>query len=154
MTRKKHPFTKAKQLEELLALYFKDTEDEHSAEQNDSKSEPATDAKKQKKEKGPEPFTIAGLSLHLGFDSKQAFEEYEINGQFASRLKRARLRIEALYEKKLHTQYTSGAIFALKSLGWNERPDKPADEAVNTVLKVEIIEAGPRLASSEQEVVL
>ena len=153
MTKKKYPFTTAKQLEELLSLYFVDTEGE-PPRQNESKSDPAADAKKQKKEKTPEPFTIAGLSLHLGFNSKQAFEEYEINGKFASRLKRARLRIEALYEKKLHTQYTSGAIFALKSLGWNERPEKPADEAANTVLKVEIIQAGPQLASSEQEVVL
>jgi len=65
------------------------------------------------------------------------------------------LRIEALYEKKLHTQYTSGAIFALKSMGWNERTDhKPADETANTLLKVEIIQSGPQLASSENGVVL
>src|SRR5258708_7564435 len=148
--RKKTLFTKAKQLEDLIELYFKDTEAEDFPKENDSDSKPATDAKKQKKEKAPEPFTIAGLSLHLGFNSKQAFDEYEITGKFADRIKRARLRIEALYEKKLHTQYTSGAIFALKSLGWNERPDnKSADEAANTVLKVEIIQTGPQLASSE-----
>jgi hypothetical protein len=103
----------------------------------------------------PEPATIAGLALYLGFSSRQAFEDYEANGKFADRLKRARLQIEAAYEKKLHYQSPTGAIFALKSMGWNERADnKPADEAANTLLKVEIIKSGPQLAASEKEVIL
>jgi hypothetical protein len=39
-------------------------------------------------------------------------------------------------------------------MGWNERADKPSDETANTVLKVEIIQSGLQLASSEQEVML
>jgi hypothetical protein len=58
------------------------------------------------------------------------------------------------YEKKLHVTSSTRAIFALKSMGWNERTEKPADIATNNVLKVEIIQSGPKLASSEKEVIL
>ncbi len=58
------------------------------------------------------------------------------------------------YEKKLHVTSSTGAIFALKSMGWNERTEKTTDIATNNVLKVEIIQSGPKLASSEKEVIL
>jgi hypothetical protein len=57
------------------------------------------------------------------------------------------------YEKKLHVTSSTGAIFALKSMGWNERTEKPADIATNNV-KVEIIQSGPKLASFEKDVIL
>jgi DNA-packaging protein gp3 len=157
MRRKKNLFATAQQLEALIDSYFAYIEGESHVQRKKTKG---TDGKiKTTRQKTwvrePEPPTIAGLSLFLGFNSKQAFEDYELNGKFADQLKRAGLRIEALYEKKLHTQYTSGAIFALKSLGWNERADiKPANEAISTLLKLVIIHTGPQLASSEKEVVL
>ena len=59
------------------------------------------------------------------------------------------------YEKKLHVTSSTGAIFALKSMGWNERADqKPADGSENHVFKVEIIRSGPPLSSAENEVIL
>lgn len=98
--------------------------------------------------------TITGLALHLGFSSRQAFEDYEAKGKFADHLKRARLRVMADYEKKLHVTSSTGAIFALKSMGWNERTEKHVDATANTILKVEIIQSGPKLASSEKEVIV
>ena len=75
-------------------------------------------------------------------------------GRFAEVLKWGHLRIEASYEKKLHAQSATGAIFALKNMGWNERSDnKPAEEVPKTV-KVEIHESGPKPAESEKEVIL
>jgi len=70
-------------------------------------------------------------------------------------LKRSRLRVEALYERKLHQQSPSGAIFALKSFGWKEKAD---DKAITIgpakSLKIEIIETGHHPADSEKEVAL
>jgi hypothetical protein len=102
-----------------------------------------------------EPATIAGLAFFLGFNSRQAFYDYEVNGKFSQVLKRGRLRIEAMYEKKLHQQSSTGVIFALKSLGWNEnKADKDdAGEGIRT-LEIRIIETGPKPANNEKEVVL
>ena len=65
----------------------------------------------------PEPPTITGLALFIGFNSRQEFEDHEKKPRFAPALKRARLKIEAEYEKKLPLTSAAGAIFALKSLG-------------------------------------
>ena len=102
----------------------------------------------------PEPATITGLALYLGFSSKQAFDDYEQTGRFADIIKRGHLMVEAAYEKKLH-QTPAGAIFALKNIGWKEKNDEKATSN-NTVksLKIEIIETGPSPVGSEKEVVL
>ena len=101
-----------------------------------------------------EPATIAGLAFFLGFNSRDEFDAYETSGKYAAVIKRARLRIETVYEKKLHQQAPTGAIFALKNLGWNEKigTTKPAD-TVKTI-KVRIIETGPQPASNEKEIIL
>ena len=157
MRRKKNLFATARQLEALIDQYFIYIEGESCVKRKKTKGADGkiktTSQKTWARE--PEPATISGLSLFLGFNSKQAFEDYELSGKFANQLKRAGLRIELLYEKKLHTQYTSGAIFALKSLGWNERANtRLADEPINNVFKVEINHTGPQLAASEKDVVL
>ncbi|MDB5123911.1 MAG: hypothetical protein JWP94_2040 [Mucilaginibacter sp.] len=103
----------------------------------------------------PEPPTISGLAFFLGFESMQAFMGYEENGRFAHALKRARLRIESVYEKKLHIQSSAGAIFALKTLKWNDQQKDSAENftAFNNI-KIEIVETGPGLAGNEKDVVL
>ncbi|MGZ3749884.1 MAG: terminase small subunit [Mucilaginibacter sp.] len=152
-------FNKAAELDALIDGYFNNIPDESSPPpgqetQIDGQKKKIAIAKAKKVTGTQEPTTIAGLALYLGFSSRQAFEAYELNGKFADRIKRARLRVMADYEKKLHVTSSTGAIFALKSMGWNDRPEKPFDEAVNTILKVEIVHTGPQLASSEKEVEL
>lgn len=139
---KKYPFSSIDELDKLIKTYFEKLDDDANTE---------ADSKKAKKEVAPP--TMSGLAYHLGFESIQAFEACEAKGKYAFRLKRARLRVEAEYEKKLHFQSSTGAIFALKSSGWRERinnntPDEPADN----ILKVEVINVGPKLAGSEKDV--
>ena len=100
----------------------------------------------------PEPPTITGLALFIGFNSRQEFEDHEKKPRFAPALKRARLKIEAEYEKKLHLTSAAGAIFALKSLGWND--DKETINPTLKTLEIKIIETGPSLAQTEKEVAL
>jgi len=98
---------------------------------------------------------MSGLAYHLGFESIHEYETCEAKGVYASPLKRARLRVETEYEKKLHFQSSTGAIFALKSLGWTERLNSnPAETAADNTLKVEIINSGPGVAGEEKDVVL
>lgn len=72
-------------------------------------------------EQDGEPLTITGLALHLGFESRQSFYDYEERGQFSYTIKRARMRVENAYEKNLHGQNATGSIFALKNFGWVDK---------------------------------
>lgn len=71
----------------------------------------------------PEPPTITGLCSFLGFESRQSFYDYKQKTDFSYAIKRARLRIECEYEKRLHSKTPTGAIFALKNLGWADRQE-------------------------------
>lgn len=72
----------------------------------------------------PEPPTITGLALHLGFESRQSILDYEKRGDFSCTVKTARLRVEHAYEKHLASgDSPTGAIFALKNFGWSDRQE-------------------------------
>jgi len=65
--------------------------------------------------------TITGLCLFLGFESRQSFYAYEQKPGFSYTIKRARVKIENLYENMLLSKNTAtGAIFALKNFDWND----------------------------------
>ena len=68
-----------------------------------------------------EKFTITGLCLFCGFESRQSFYEYENKEEFTYIIKRARMLIENMYEQRLQTNAPTGAIFALKNMGWEDR---------------------------------
>jgi hypothetical protein len=151
MTRQRLPFSKAHQLEVLIARYFSDCSGEKTIAEIPS-AKAKGPAKNSHTASRP---TISGLTLRLGFDSRQSFEAYETKGKFGRQLKRARLRIEEFYEERLHTQYTSGAIFALKNLGWSDRHDgKHSGEPANVTVKVDVVQTGPQLAGTENDVIL
>ncbi|NOW97238.1 terminase small subunit [Mucilaginibacter sp. SG564] len=101
----------------------------------------------------PETATIAGMALFLGFSSKQEFEAYEVSGKHADVLKRGRLRLEAAYESRLY-QTPTGVIFALKTLGWNDKPEIQKPSKTGKTLQVEIRNTGLIPAGSEKEVML
>ncbi|MFA6247282.1 MAG: terminase small subunit [Mucilaginibacter sp.] len=102
----------------------------------------------------PEPATLSGLALAIGFTSINEMEAYERDGEFADIVKKARLRVEAEYEKRLHFQSSTGAIFMLKSQGWAERPDDSLLNEIPKTIQIEIINSGPKLADSEKDVAL
>lgn len=77
-------------------------------------------------EKDVPNYTINGLTLFLGYSTKQSFYELCKNPQFSFVVKRARLRIENEYEKLLKDN-SVGAIFALKNMGWIDRQDLRVD---------------------------
>lgn len=69
----------------------------------------------------PSGLSISGLAYHCGFESRQSFYDYEKKEKFSYTIKRARFLIEQFYENKLLTVSVSGAIFALKNLGWSDK---------------------------------
>jgi hypothetical protein len=84
--------------------------------------------------------TICGLCLYCGFESRQSFYDYEKRPAFSYTIKRARLFIEKEYEQMLQGQNCTGAIFALKNLGWIDKTSQEITgkdgEPLTTVKKV------------------
>ena len=71
----------------------------------------------------PEPYTISGLALWLGFVAVQSIHDYEARGKFSDVIKRARLKIEAQDEKTLKKgKGGAGLIFVTKNRhGWTDK---------------------------------
>ncbi len=145
-------FASVQELQRLIDGYFEHIKGEFHFEDIPDKNDDIT--RKKVWDRDAEPPTISGLIWYLGFDSRASFDAYQREGAFASAIKCARLRIEAEYEKKLHQQSPSGAIFALKNLGWNDRDNMPVNTDVPQSLRVEVFETGVPTATNEREVVL
>ena len=138
-------FSSADELDKLVDTFFKQLQSKKRATQTNSASKTVDE----------KPATITGLALHLGFHSREQFEQYESKGKFAANLKKGRLRIEAIYEKKLHQSMFGGAVFALKNLGWAaDKSETKHTVPVIKTLKVTIIESGPSPAGDEKDVSL
>jgi hypothetical protein len=67
--------------------------------------------------------SITGLCLFCGFESRQSFYAYEQKEGFSYTIKRARVRIENVYEQFLTTKTSTGAIFALKNFDWTDKQE-------------------------------
>jgi hypothetical protein len=107
------------------------------------------------KDKNHQPPTITGLALHLGFISKDDFEKFEKGRRLPAPLTKARFRIMAYYESRLHYPAPAGAIFALKSMGWHDKPKAVVNSPRKVKsITVKLVETGPQPASSEKEVQL
>ena len=70
-----------------------------------------------------EPITWTGLALALGFSSRQSIDEYLNYAGFSDSVKRGKLLVEHAYEKRLHGNNPTGAIFALKNFNWTDRQE-------------------------------
>lgn len=76
----------------------------------------------------PEPYTIGGLIVYLGFSDWDALKDHEARPGFAESCKKARIRIEADVERRLMDgNAPTGPIFWLK----NNARDRYADRIEN-----------------------
>ncbi|HEY9003363.1 MAG TPA: hypothetical protein VIM89_18550 [Mucilaginibacter sp.] len=152
MRKIKPKLASAERLSNLITQYFEWIKGENHTEQKEIKGVPTDEIVWVRQ---PEPPTIAGLALHLGFNSLKEMADYETTGKYPELIQGGRLRIIYEYEKKLNNGPASGAIFALKGmLDWTGQDENKPSEATNVNLKTEIITSGPPLASSERDVVL
>ena len=79
--------------------------------------------------------TISGLCYFLGFESRQSFYDYEERPKFSYTIKRARFAIEVEYETNLQLGNVTGAIFALKNMGWDDKSHQ--DQNVTVTIRRE-----------------
>ena len=71
----------------------------------------------------PEPATITGLTIYIGFADRGTLDDYEKKDEFSHIIKKARKIVEYNYELKLHGDKNTGAIFALKNMGWSDKQE-------------------------------
>lgn len=86
-------------------------------------------------------YTITGLANYLGFESRQSFYDYEKEEGFSYIIKKARLQVEQHYEEELQIGNSTGAIFALKNMGWSDRMQTDitsGGEKVHTITGFEV----------------
>ncbi len=67
------------------------------------------------------PITISGLAYNLGFCDRQSIYDYKEREEFSCIIKRAAFFVESCYEAKLSGTTPTGAIFALKNMGWRDK---------------------------------
>lgn len=105
--------TDPKEVDKLIDDYFEWIKGERSA-----------DGKKYDWERAPEPPTVTGLTLHLGFANKSSLYDYSRKDSFSNSIKRAISRIEKHHEIAIaHGDKCTGNIFALKNFGWRDSID-------------------------------
>ena len=141
------PLKSKRRVIERIEAYFKlingdedDTDDSHHPTALNKKNE-------------KQPPTLTGLALFLGFNSLHELNAYEQNGKYAALVKRAHLRIEAVYEQKLHTPSATGAMFALKNVGWKDGSGSDTVTEMITSFEMLIVASETLPAASEKEVV-
>lgn len=91
----------------------------------------------------PEPATVTGLALYLGFCSRQSLYDYEKDAKFSYIIKKGKARIEHNYEKALHGEKPTGAIFALKNMGWDDKTQLDHSGNVGGFINVRIVKPLP-----------
>lgn len=148
---KQHFFHSKRALTESIGDYFKYIDGDYHLEEVPAKTKDAPVTYQKVWDRDAEPPTLSGLAYYLGFNSRNEFAEYEQSGRYGEVLSRARLRVEAEYEKKLHYQSATGAIFALKAMGWNEKTD--VFPLLTDSIRIEIINAELQPAGSEKEAI-
>jgi len=74
------------------------------------------------KETPPEEWTITGLALALD-TSRETLMNYEEKDEFFDAVKKAKLKIEHSYEKRLIKRGAAGDIFGLKNFGWKDKQE-------------------------------
>ena len=92
--------------------------------------------------------TVTGLVYFLGFADKKSLRDYREKEAFSPLIKRMLLLVEKSYEMMLGDKASTGAIFALKNMGWIDRVNTDITtkgESINTLTKEEAIKRSNEL---------
>jgi len=84
--------------------------------------------------------TIEGLTLHLGFATRQSLHDYAKKEDFIDVVNKAKSFIKSCYEKQLYGFAWAGASFALRNIGKEDWKDEITENQHQTITKVEIVE--------------
>lgn len=87
----------------------------------------------------PGKLTVTGLAMWLGFCDRQSLYDYEKKQEFSCIIKAARLAVENDYELALKSTTCTGAIFALKNMGWKDKTETALTDSDGNALPPAVI---------------
>lgn len=87
--------------------------------------------------------TVNGLTLAVGFSSRQSLFDYAAKPDFMDTVKSAKTRLENEWEQRLAGANATGTIFWLKNQGWSDRNEQvisnPDGSGLFTGIKVTLV---------------
>ena len=146
MSEAKHPggrppaFTSAEEMQKLIDKYFEEC-DGKVLEDEDGNPMRNKDGKIIRDDR--RPYTITGLALALGFNSRTSLLNYEGKEEFVDTIMRAKSRVERYAEERLYDKNgANGAKFSLANnfKGWSERQLIEADVKTKQEIRVELVD--------------
>lgn len=87
-------------------------------------------------EQNDEPLTITGLAMALD-TYRDVLMDYQERDEFSNTIKKAKLKIENAYEKRLIKYGRSGDIFALKNFNWKDKQEVEANITANIEVDID-----------------
>lgn len=142
----KHPggrppfFESAEQMQELIDKYFEECDGKILTDE-DGNPVRNKDGKIIRDDR--RPYTITGLALALGFNSRTSLLDYEGKEEFLNTIKRAKSRVEKYAEERLYDKHGSnGAKFSLANnfKRWSEKQTIEADVKNTMNITVELVD--------------
>ena len=129
-------FESAEEMQELIDAYFKDCDGKPLL---DKDGIPIRNKYGKIIKDDRRPYTITGLALALGFNSRQALLNYEGKEEFNDTIRRAKARVERYAEERLYDKDgANGAKFSLANnfKGWSEK--QQIEGSINTKQEITI----------------
>jgi len=133
-------FTSAEQMQKLIDAYFEECDGKVLLDE-DGKPMRNKDGRVIRDDR--RPYTITGLALALGFNSRQALLNYQAKEEFYDTIMRAKARVEMYAEERLYDKNGSnGAKFSLANnfRGWTEKQTIEADVNSKVNITVELVD--------------
>lgn len=95
-----------------------------------------------------EPITITGLALALD-TSRETLCNYEEKEDYFDTIKKAKLKVENAYEKRLVRRGNGGDVFALKNFGWKDTKDIDGNLNIKQAL-VEFVDGNSSSSNTDE----
>ncbi len=133
-------FESAEQMQELIDAYFKECDGKPLV---DADGAPIRNKYGKIIKDDRRPYTITGLALALGFNSRQALLNYEGKEEFNDTIRRAKARVERYAEERLYDKDgANGAKFSLANnfKGWSEKQQIEGSINTKQEIRVELVD--------------
>lgn len=143
---KKHPggrppfFESAEEMQKLIDAYFEECDGKILT---DCEGNPVRDKNGRVIRDDRRPYTITGLALALGFNSRTSLLDYEGKEEFLNTITRAKARVERYAEERLYDKNGSnGAKFSLANnfKRWSEKQQIEASVDNTVTINVELVD--------------
>lgn len=132
-------FTSVEEMQKLIDKYFEDCDGKVLLDKNGN---PVRNKVGKIIRDDRRPYTVTGLALALGFNSRTSLLNYEGKEEFVNTILRAKARVERYAEERLYDNNgANGAKFSLANnfKGWTEKQTIEAD-VKSTVINIELVD--------------